>query len=109
MWNLARRWKGQIGRQLYRFKRTPQLDFVIIGAEKAGTTMLQEVLRATRRVSMPSSEVRYFRDPFYDQPHLLHDEIVRFPAGDLIGIKHPSYLAVPHAADWSCGYQRVPV
>jgi hypothetical protein len=76
-----------------------RLDFVIVGAEKAGTTLLQEVLRTLPGVYMPAHEVRYFRDPFYGPPRALYDAIGLAVKRDLVGIKHPSYLAVPEAAE----------
>ena len=76
-----------------------RLDFVIVGAEKAGTTLLQEVLRAVPGVYMPPREVRYFRDPFYGPPRVLYDAIGLTVKRDLVGIKHPSYLGVPEAAE----------
>jgi hypothetical protein len=76
-----------------------RLDFVIVGAEKAGTTLLQEVLRTVPGVYMPAHEVRYFRDPFYGPPRELYDAVGLPIKRDLVGIKHPSYLGVPEAAE----------
>lgn len=93
----VRAWKGKMTRRFQRLTRTPPLvNFVILGAEKAGTTLLQDVLRRGPGVSMPESEVRYFRDPFFDDQERLFDAIRCFDHHDLIGIKHPSYLAVDH-------------
>src|SRR5579872_4213054 len=69
-----------------------QLDFVIIGAEKSGTTLLVDRLRRSPHVTMPANEVRYFRDPFFpkrERPDLYFSE---GDADKLKGIKHPSYL-----------------
>lgn len=71
------------------------LDFVIIGAQKSGTTLLVDLLLRSPRVAVPRSEVRYFRDPFFPE-HERPDEF--FGPGDqakLKGIKHPSYLGQP--------------
>lgn len=96
----ARAWKHEIAKRIERVVRKPPLvDFVIIGAEKAGTTLLQEVLRAVPGVAMPDSEVRYFRDPFYRDVNVLNDPIRRFDPDHLIGIKHPSYLGVDHVPE----------
>ncbi|HYU13830.1 MAG TPA: sulfotransferase [Stellaceae bacterium] len=72
-----------------------KLDFVIIGAEKSGTTLLVELLRRSPQVAMPKIEVRYFRDPFYPERERSD---VYFDAEDserLKRIKHPSYLGRP--------------
>lgn len=96
----ARRAKGFASLQWQRrLRRTPLVDFIIIGAEKAGSTLLQDILRGTPGVSMPESENRYFRDPFFRDANHLGDAIRNFPSNDLIGIKHPSYLAVENVPE----------
>ena len=71
--------------------RSGSLDFIIAGAEKAGTSYLSSVLRKCDSISMPEHEVRHFRDPFYpDQDRV--DALVDDKNGRLAGIKHPSYL-----------------
>lgn len=69
------------------------LDFVILGAEKAGTTFFSSWLRDAPAVHMPESEVRYFRDPFFGPPAKLADDVGDPGDAELVGIKHPSYLA----------------
>jgi hypothetical protein len=70
------------------------LDFVIIGAEKSGTTLLVKLLQKSERILIPDREVRHFRDPFFPDRERPEEFIV----GDdtrLKGIKHPSYLGRP--------------
>lgn len=96
----VRRWRRAIALQVQRFVRKPPLvDFVIIGAEKAGTTLLQNVLRDAPSVSMPENEVRYFRDPFFADANLLNDAISMFSNDQCVGIKHPSYLGCDNVAE----------
>jgi hypothetical protein len=75
-----------------------RLDFVIAGAEKAGTTFLVEALRSSPDVAMPAREVRFFRDPFYPERERLEDELAGLD-GRLVGIKHPSYLGRPEVPE----------
>jgi len=72
-----------------------QLDFVIIGAEKSGTTLLVDRLRRSPHVTMPVNEVRYFRDPFFPKRERLDLYFSEGDADKLKGIKHPSYLGRP--------------
>lgn len=71
------------------------LDFVILGAEKAGSTYLARALGDHPLVALPREEVRYFRDPFYGPPAELHAMLPPPAPGVLRGIKHPGYLARP--------------
>jgi hypothetical protein len=68
------------------------LDFIIIGAEKSGTTLLVELLRRSPSVALPAHEVRYFRDPFFPDRELPDSHFSDADRGKLRGIKHPSYL-----------------
>jgi len=75
-------------------KASTTLDFVVIGAEKSGTTLLVDRLRRSAGIALPATEVRSFRDPFYPnrEPltgHFSPDET------RLKGIKHPIYLSRP--------------
>ena len=79
-------------------KPRPLPDFVIIGAQKAGSTGLMRHLAAHPQVFLPDGETRYFRDPWYhfERPTVLADAVA--PAGpDVLrrGIKCPDYLAMP--------------
>ncbi|MGO1118056.1 sulfotransferase family protein [Rhodovibrionaceae bacterium A322] len=69
-----------------------RLDFVIIGAQKAGSSFLSRVLDSHPALFIPEAEVRSFRDPFYPDFRPLQQETSKARPGQLIGIKHPSYL-----------------
>ena len=77
----------------------PLIDFVILGAQKSGTSLLAARLRKIPGVHLPEREVRYFRDPFFGPPDLLADEVGNPGDSRLVGIKHPAYLAYPHVPD----------
>lgn len=71
------------------------LDFIIVGAEKSGTTLLVDLLRRSPDVAIPQQEVRYFRNPFFpdkERPDLYFSDA---NGRKLRGIKHPSYLGRP--------------
>jgi hypothetical protein len=68
-----------------------KLNFIIAGAQKAGTSFLSQTLRQSNEVCIPEREVRHFRDPFY--PHREKLDSIFVDCKDiLLGIKHPSYL-----------------
>jgi hypothetical protein len=100
LWNGLRFAKNTIGDQIASRSSTPpiKLDFIVIGAEKAGTTLIQRVLQTSGDVYMPAAEVRHFRDPFYGPANLL-DQAVGHPGNKrVVGIRHPSYLGTPESA-----------
>lgn len=74
-------------------------DFVIAGAQKAATTMLQEALREHPDVEMPRREIYDFADPNYSPGAA---ETLRAHFGDerasRRGFKAASYLAQPEVA-----------
>lgn len=73
------------------------LDFVIIGAQKAGSTFLQERVTAHPDAYTPAGETPFFQDPDYTEAgyQKLVDDL-RAQAGDRkIGIKRPNYLGEP--------------
>ena len=76
----------------------PRPDFIIIGAQKAGSTFLQESLAAHPAVFMPRGETPFFEDPEYD-PADLSPLARAFPADPApsrtLGIKRPNYLGLP--------------
>ncbi len=72
-------------------KNNNRLDFIIAGAEKAGTSYLSKVLCSSPDIVMPEHEVRHFRDPFYPDRERL-DDLLQNKNGEKVGIKHPSYL-----------------
>ena len=74
-------------------------DFVIIGAQKAGSTGLMQHLAAHPHLYLPDGETRYFRDPWFqfESPSVLADAVdTRKPGVLRRGIKSPDYLALPY-------------
>ncbi len=74
--------------------------FVIVGAQKAGTTFLHEALRRHPALFLPRYETPFFEDPFYDPARVDRLESVLRGArpGQIPGIKRPDYLAQPACA-----------
>ena len=75
-------------------------DFVIIGAQKAGSTSLMSQLGARPDVFVPRRETRFFRDPWYrfQTTDDLAAELAPAPAGTRRwGIKSPDLLGLPDA------------
>lgn len=72
-------------------------QFVLIGAQKAGTTYLAHRLSANSRVHLPVDEVPFFEDPFFDASN--HAELDRAMSGagkaQIRGIRRAEYLARP--------------
>ena len=70
-------------------------DFVIIGAQKAGSTALMRALAEHPQVHLPSGETRYFREPWFrmESPERL-DVAMRTEKPDVRrrGIKSPDLL-----------------
>jgi hypothetical protein len=76
-------------------------NFLIIGAQKAGTTFIQKCAREHPDVFSPAKEVRFFEDPDYLQTDFkqfeaLFDKVSHEKA---IGIKRPDYLARPECPE----------
>jgi hypothetical protein len=70
-------------------------DFVIIGAQKAGSTALMRVLGEHPEVHMPPGETRYFRDPWFqmESPSVLDAQLqTDRPGVRRRGIKSPDLL-----------------
>ena len=68
--------------------------FIIIGAQKAGSSSLQHYLNAHPEVSLIPQEANVLQDPFYSEA-AVNDFLRRFPgdAADKVrGIKRPNYL-----------------
>lgn len=67
------------------------IDFIILGAQKAATSALQDSLRAHPSIYMPPGESPFFEDPDFDNKKWLE-----FGNGDVNalvkGIKRPDYL-----------------
>jgi hypothetical protein len=76
-------------------------DFIIVGAQKAGTTSLYHYLRRHRQIRMSwVKEVHYFDNNFHkgDFWYRSHFPIdTRSTNGYLVGEASPYYLAHPHA------------
>ncbi len=71
-------------------------DFVIIGAQKAATTLVHQWLRQHPQAWLPKAEDPYFRDPVYGTRDL--DSWAQQYAGRTerrLGLKCPDYLARP--------------
>lgn len=80
----------------------PLPDFVIIGAQKSGSTALMRLVGDHPAVFLPESETRYFRDPWYrfEDERVLADAVVTDKPGVVRrGIKCPDLLADPAAPD----------
>lgn len=75
-----------------------QLDFLVIGTEKGGSTYLLNCLRQHPAIYMPNNEPSYFDDCFYDPDNMtgLSEHFEGDIAGKLLGIKRPSMLANPN-------------
>ena len=72
---------------------TARLDFAIVGAQKAASTLLQVILASHPAIDMPAAETAVFED-FDDEAKI--SELIEscFKAGhsQLRGIKRPTYL-----------------
>lgn len=71
--------------------------FLVIGAQKAGSTYVLESLRAHPAIYMPRAEVPFFEGDRYSPDRLAlferHFEAAR--PGQLIGVKRPNWLCCP--------------
>jgi hypothetical protein len=76
------------------------VDFVIVGAQKAGSSHLGACLMDHPQVFLCPDEVPYFEDPFYlnSPPSALEHVFVRAEPGHRRGIHRPEYLARPECA-----------
>lgn len=80
----------------------PRPDFVIIGAQKSGSTALMRLVGDHPEVFLPEHETRFFRDPWYrfEDPSVLVDAVrTDDPRVRRRGIKCPDILADPQAPD----------
>lgn len=73
------------------------LDFIIVGAQKAASTLLVDALGQHPEIWMPDIETHFFRDPYYREAALpeLSSLLKPTSAGQRIGIKCPNYLGSP--------------
>ncbi len=70
-------------------------NFLVIGAEKCGTTFLHQALAGHADVFMPEAEIPFFQDPDYVAPHALEKFRAIFAPGSgkrAVGLKRPNYL-----------------
>lgn len=69
-------------------------DFLIIGAQKGGSTFLQDSLREHPNIYMPYYESPFFEDPEYDPDHFdcLLELFKPARPDQICGIKRPDYL-----------------
>lgn len=76
-------------------------NFVIIGAQKAGSTFLDECIKEHPCVYMPRYETPFFEDPEYDENGLSNLEacFAKVNRHKLIGIKRPDYLGRPECPE----------
>lgn len=84
-------------------------DFLIIGAQKSGTTWLKEQLRAHSEVYMPHEEVHYFDrvDHYLYGPEWYAQHFDQAADRHLVGEKTPEYLYLSERADIPEGPRRV--
>lgn len=70
------------------------LDFVVIGAQKAGSTFIMQCLQDHPSIYMPPGETPFFQDPDYspDRLNVLEREVASATTHQLRGIKRPNYL-----------------
>jgi hypothetical protein len=72
-------------------------NFIIIGAQKSGTTFLQHCLHEHPQIFISKNEVVFFEDPHF-KSHKLEDLEKLFKDASpkqLLGIKRPNYLGRP--------------
>ena len=71
--------------------------FVIIGAQKAGSTFVHQCLREHPQVYMPLEETPIFEDPFYQRRdrHWLSQLLSEAGPDQRRGIKRPNFLGQP--------------
>jgi Sulfotransferase domain len=77
-------------------------NFLIIGAQKSGSTFLVKCLREHPDIFMPLGEIRIFENPEYQQTnvHQFFEELLGDVYGKkAIGIKRPAYLAKPECPE----------
>ncbi|HMJ97270.1 MAG TPA: sulfotransferase [Thermoleophilaceae bacterium] len=75
--------------------RTPRLDFIVIGAQKAGTTSLWRYLQDNEAVRMPpDKEASFFSEPAYpaDLRGYLRALFRDAPRGAMLGTVTPVYM-----------------
>jgi len=84
-------------------------DFLIIGAQKAGTTWLTVQLQAHSDVYMPAEETHFFDHPdrYARGLQWYAEQFVDGAGSRLVGDKTPEYLYLPERADIPEGARRI--
>lgn len=76
------------------------IDFVVIGAQKAGSTFIQKCLSEHPQIFMPKGEISYFEDPDYKKNSFewFIKKFDKASNGQIIGFKRPNCLGKPECA-----------
>jgi hypothetical protein len=82
-------------------KKPILLDFLIIGAQKSGSTFVHKCLEEHPQVFMPSGEVPFFENPDYQTADFSQLTVLFKGATDqqILGIKRPNYLHKPECPE----------
>ncbi len=71
-------------------------EFIIIGAQKSGSTFIQDCVSDHPQVYMPEGETPFFEDPDYGEGDIgILEQLDRSKPTQKFGIKRPSYLSRP--------------
>ncbi len=86
------------------------LDFVVIGAQKGGTTQLARGIGQHPDIWMPNGEVPVFRDPVFSAAKMvaLEGSLCEHSDKQMRGIKCPDYFARPEVPERLNGLGRRP-
>ncbi len=78
-----------------------KLNFIIVGAQKAGSTFLHQIIAEHPQVYMPPIEVPYFESPDYENDGFARTEKLFENQNENLkfGIKRPSYLYLDNATN----------
>lgn len=84
-------------------------DFLIIGAQKCGTTWLRELLREHPDLFLPPNEVQFFNQEknYARGVGWYADHFADAAPGQLVGEKTPNYLYLPDRLDIPDGVRRL--
>lgn len=77
-----------------------RLDFIIIAAQKSGTTFIHECLKENPEIYMPDSETPIFSDPLFKDKAYFNNVVsdLEMHKSKITGIKRPSFMFRPHVA-----------
>ncbi|MDQ3740633.1 MAG: sulfotransferase [Actinomycetota bacterium] len=89
--------------------RTPKLDFIVIGAQKAGTTSLWRYLEDNPGLVMPpDKEASFFSEPHWAEDRAFMMAIYKHaPRGKLLGKVTPAYMTGTPAASVATIAERI--